>query len=101
MTSPTATEIEGGKGRLALHRWSGEEATFVAVLVHGLGEHAGRYDHVAVALVDKGAAVYAGDHHGHGASDGERGLVEDMELLVDDTARVVDVARGERPGCRS
>jgi alpha-beta hydrolase superfamily lysophospholipase len=98
MTSPTATEIEGGKGRLALHRWSADKPTFVAVLVHGYGEHAGRYGHVAEALVGAGAAVYAGDHLGHGASEGERALVENREDLVDDTARVVDLARDEQPG---
>ena len=67
---------------------------YVAVIVHGLGEHSGRYDHVAQALADKGAAVYAGDHHGHGESAGEKGLIEDIEPLVDDTARVVEHARG-------
>jgi alpha-beta hydrolase superfamily lysophospholipase len=92
-----STAIEGGKGRLQLHRWGGENATFVAVIVHGLGEHAGRYEHVAAALVDKGAAVYAGDHHGHGASEGEKGLIEDIEPLVDDLARVVELAQGEHP----
>ena len=92
------TEIDGGLGRLALHRWGGGDPAFVAVIVHGLGEHARRYDHVAAALVEKGAAVYAGDHHGHGASDGEKGLVEDLEPLVDDTARVVELARSEHPG---
>ena len=91
-------EIAGGKGRLKLHRWGGDDAAFVAVIVHGLGEHAGRYNHVAQALVDKGAAVYAGDHYGHGASEGEKGVVEDIELFVDDTALVVDLARSEHPG---
>jgi len=91
-------EIAGGKGRLELHRWGGDDATFVAVIVHGLGEHAGRYNHVAQALVDKGAAVYAGDHYGHGASEGEKGVVEGLDPLVDDTALVVDLARSEHPG---
>ena len=93
-----STEIDGGKGRLKLHRWGGEDPKFVAVIVHGLAEHAGRYNHVAQALVDAGAATYAVDHYGHGASEGEKGVVEDIELLVDDTARVVELARAENPG---
>jgi alpha-beta hydrolase superfamily lysophospholipase len=93
-----STTIDGGQGRLALRQWGGDDPKFVAVIVHGLGEHSGRYDHVAQALVAKGAAVYAGDHHGHGESEGEKGLIEDMEPLVDDTARVVEHARGEHPG---
>jgi alpha-beta hydrolase superfamily lysophospholipase len=92
------TEIDGGQGLLKLHRWANQDATHVAVIVHGLGEHAGRYNHVAQALVDAGATVYAGDHYGHGASEGEKGVVEDIELFVDDTKLVVDLAKNENPG---
>ncbi|WP_022882355.1 alpha/beta fold hydrolase [Gryllotalpicola ginsengisoli] len=38
----------------------------VVQLAHGIGEHAGRYAHVAKALNDAGYAVYANDHRGHG-----------------------------------
>jgi alpha-beta hydrolase superfamily lysophospholipase len=81
-----------------VHRWSPETATYLAVLVHGYGEHAGRYGHVAEALVDAGAAVYAGDHLGHGRSEGERVLIDDIEDLVDDTARVVAAGLDGHPG---
>ena len=94
-------EIDGGKGRLKLHRWGGEDATYVAVIVHGLAEHAGRYNHVAQALVDNGAVVYAGDHYGHGASEGEKGVVEDIELFVDDTALSSTSPAPSTPDCRS
>jgi alpha-beta hydrolase superfamily lysophospholipase len=42
----------------------------VIVLVHGYGEHSGRYAHVAARLVEAGCAVYALDHRGHGQSEG-------------------------------
>jgi alpha-beta hydrolase superfamily lysophospholipase len=93
-----STEIDGTRGRVAVHRWGGEDATFIALIVHGYGEHARRYDHVAEALVRAGAVVYAPDHLGHGESEGERVSVETMEDLVEDTARVVDLAREEHPG---
>src|SRR3954454_13572713 len=89
-----ATQIDG---RIALHRWSAENPTFTAVIVHGYGEHARRYDHVAQALVAAGADVYAHDHLGHGESEGERASVQNMEDLVDDTARVVEQARNGLP----
>ncbi|KQX05801.1 MULTISPECIES: alpha/beta fold hydrolase [unclassified Leifsonia] len=38
----------------------------IVQLVHGVGEHAGRYRHVAQALNDAGYTVYADDHRGHG-----------------------------------
>jgi alpha-beta hydrolase superfamily lysophospholipase len=98
MGSTTAIELSGANGRLVVQRWGGDDATFVAVIVHGYGEHAGRYAHVADALVDAGAAVYAADHAGHGQSEGERALVNDMEDLVDDTRKVVEAAQSERPG---
>src|SRR3954454_20067595 len=89
-----ATQIDG---RIALHRWSAENPTFTAVIVHGYGEHARRYDHVAQALVGIGADVYAHDHLGHGESEGEPGSISNMEELVDDTAQVVEQARSGLP----
>ena len=86
--------IEGSKGQIVVHRWSAEKPTFAAVIVHGYGEHARRYEHVAEALVGEGADVYAPDHLGHGESEGERVSIHDMEDLVDDVARVVEGARG-------
>lgn len=58
------------------------------VLVHGLGEHSGRYGHVAEALVARGFAVVGWDLRGHGRSSGVRGDVADTELLVDDLAAI-------------
>jgi len=58
------------------------------ILVHGLGEHTGRYGHVAGALVARGFAVIGWDLRGHGRSSGERGDVSAGEVLVDDLALV-------------
>jgi alpha-beta hydrolase superfamily lysophospholipase len=94
----TEMELSGSQGQLALRRWDNDSARYVAVVVHGYGEHAGRYGHVAAALVASGAAVYAGDHLGHGRSEGERVSIRDMEDLVSDVHRVVAAARAEHPG---
>jgi lysophospholipase len=51
----------------------------VVLLVHGLGEHSGRYAHVAASLVDAGYAVHALDHRGHGKSDGKRVFVKSYD----------------------
>ena len=64
----------------------------VALLSHGYGEHARRYDHVAARLNADGAVVYAPDHHGHGRSDGERALAEDLEGAVEDLHLVAERA---------
>jgi alpha-beta hydrolase superfamily lysophospholipase len=46
------------------------------LLVHGLCEHSGRYQHVASDLVARGYAVFAVDHPGHGQSGGTRAYVK-------------------------
>ena len=68
------------------------------LLVHGLGEHIGRYAHVAAALNEQGWDVHGWDHRGHGRSQGPRGDVPDAQALLRDTARVIDAVR--RPGGR-
>ncbi|MGJ3702391.1 alpha/beta hydrolase [Variovorax sp. AFSI2.2] len=70
----------------------------VVVLVHGLGEHAGRYQALAERLHGWGFAVWAHDHHGHGESSGARGGLPSELRLVDDLALVIDDARRENPG---
>lgn len=91
---------DGVSGNRAGRTWSDpqSEPTHVVMLVHGYGEHIGRYEHVAAALVANGAAVYGVDHVGHGRSDGERVLIEDFEEVVSDVHLLDETARREHPG---
>ncbi|MFC7328500.1 alpha/beta hydrolase [Marinactinospora rubrisoli] len=84
-----------GSRRLAARAWAAEsgEPRWLAVLVHGYGEHIGRYRHVAEYLCAHGAVVYGLDHQGHGRSEGERVLIEDFTDVVTDVHRVVAQAR--------
>jgi len=59
------------------------------LVVHGLGEHAARYGHVAEYLAARGFGVVAFDLRGHGMSEGRRGSLRSFDLLVED----VDAAR--------
>ena len=70
----------------------------VVVLVHGLGEHAARYDHVARRLNGQGFNVVGYDHRGHGRSPGPRGGIETDTDLCADLGRVVEAARKEFAG---
>jgi alpha-beta hydrolase superfamily lysophospholipase len=97
MTDQENLEIDGSRGRVAIRRWAAGEPRFVVLLAHGYGEHAGRYAHVAERLVDAGAVVYAPDHLGHGRSEGEPALIEDVEDVLRDLAAVERRARGENP----
>ena len=91
--------LEGHGGRLAARTWSGDgPPSHVVLLAHGYGEHVGRYETTAAALVDRGAVVHAVDHVGHGKSAGERVHVDDVEHVVDDLRRVDLRAREGHPG---
>jgi alpha-beta hydrolase superfamily lysophospholipase len=85
---------------LALRRWPAAAAPRGQVLiVHGLGEHAARYDPVAAALNAEGWAVLGFDQRGHGRSSGRRGTLARADSLLDDLARVIDHA-ATAPGPR-
>jgi len=60
------------------------------VLMHGLGEHCGRYAHVARFFNDCGLSVRVYDHRGHGRSGGARGDAPDAETLAQDARIVID-----------
>jgi alpha-beta hydrolase superfamily lysophospholipase len=94
---PFETEITGGPTPIRVYRWDADQPRYVAVLVHGYGEHAGRYVHVAQGLVGDGAVVYAADYPGHGRSDGERALITDVDDFSADTGRVIAHATEEHP----
>jgi alpha-beta hydrolase superfamily lysophospholipase len=67
------------------------------LLVHGLGEHSGRYGHVAEQLGARGLAVRAYDLRGHGRSEGPRGSIPHAGALLDDLAAVfAELDRGGR-----
>lgn len=84
-------------GRVVVRSWPVADAARMVVLVHGYGEHIGRYEHVAAALNARGSFVVGPDHVGHGRSDGEPALVEDFEPIVDDLRAVVQAARDSLP----
>lgn len=76
--------LDGQRGQIMVREWPNEQAQWLAILAHGYGEHIGRYDHVAEALRQAGAAVVGPDHRGHGMSDGEPAVIEDFEEVITD-----------------
>lgn len=81
---------------LAIQDWPLEPHQSVrgsVLLLHGLGEHVGRYDHVARRLNDWGFEVRGYDQFGHGESDGPRGGLPTPTRLLADLAEMVDSTR--------
>lgn len=70
----------------------------LVVLMHGLNEHSGRYNHFAMQLNDCGFKVYAMDWIGHGGSDGLHGYVPSLDYAVSDLKAFLEKVLTENPG---
>lgn len=78
---------------LDYHLWSPvAPPRAVVCLVHGLGEHAGRYDHVGRLLNESGYALMGFDQRGHGHTAGPRGVTPPFERTLDDITLLLDEA---------
>jgi acylglycerol lipase len=88
--------------RLYWQAWLPEaEPRAVIVLAHGASEHGGRYTWVGQRLAERGFALYACDHRGHGRSEGARAFIDRMDNAVADLDGVVDLARDANPGTKT
>jgi acylglycerol lipase len=83
--------------RLSWRSWVPERPRAAVAVVHGLAEHAGRYDHVGRHLADRGFAVYALDYRGHGKSEGRRVHVASFDEYLDDVAALRGLVKDRHP----
>lgn len=94
MTTPTQTPFTLRDGiNIALIDWSvshPQRARGVVLIVHGLGEHAWRYDAMAEILNGWGFHVRAYDQRGHGGSGGARGTLPYDDALLDDLVEIIE-----------
>ncbi len=98
LRSPDGTDIH-------VHRWVPDTPVRAVVqIAHGMAEHAARYAHVAKALTDRGYAVYANDHRGHGrtaAGEDDLGFFAENRgwmRVLDDLYRLNRRAEQDHPG---
>ncbi len=89
-------ELEGTGGvRLHFRRWRAEGSRGRVLLLHGLGDHSGRFERFGRRLADEGLEVLAPDLRGHGRSGGRRGHADDFGRLLDDVDRLLARAADE------
>jgi len=69
-----------------------DQSRAVVCLIHGLGEHSGRYGHVADSLTQAGYTLISFDLRGHGKSEGPRGHTPYYEALMRDISSLLEVA---------
>jgi acylglycerol lipase len=96
----TEGTIESADGtKLAFRAWPVAGAPINFAVIHGLGEHAGRYERFARGMARHAMGTYAVDLRGHGKSPGQRGYVDSWSQWTDDASAFVrhveDVAGGE------
>jgi alpha-beta hydrolase superfamily lysophospholipase len=77
--------------KLSGQTWlTNRESKGLVLLVHGLGEHAGRYSHVGKMLAEAGFITSAFDLRGHGKSGGKRGHSPSFEAFMDDISLFIN-----------
>lgn len=105
--APVPWFFTGEKGRLLYAQrwepWSQPAAALAApvVLVHGFGEHLGRYENLGRALASSGRSLWAMDLPGFGRSDGRRAIVEDLDGVLADIDRLVKAAAARPEGVQA
>jgi acylglycerol lipase len=72
-----------------------DDPTAALILIHGFGEHIGRYEHVYQACADQNILVYGMDLRGHGKSEGKRGHARSYELLLSDIEELLKTFRSD------
>lgn len=83
---------------LCWRSWVPEAPRAVVAIVHGLGEHGGRYAHVGEDLAGRGLAVYAVDLRGHGKSDGRRVHIDRIEDYDQDISALLALVEERHEG---
>lgn len=88
----------GGSAELFAQSWAPEGKPRAAIaLVHGFGDHTGRFAHVGRSLAEAGYAVCGVDLPGHGRSKGRQGHSSGVEIL-DTIGLLVRETKGRFPG---
>ena len=99
MTEAEGTFATSDGTELHTRTWAADTPTYELLLVHGLGEHSGRWTEPMSHLVARGATVYTYDLRGHGNSQGTPGDIERFDQFYDDISEIAaaTVALSGRP----
>lgn len=97
MTSTTAQMMADDGLGLLVRRWERAQPRARMLIVHGLGEHSGRWEHVGDFFANREIDVTAFDLRGHGASGGDRVDINSFDEYLDDVEVVFDEIPNDVP----
>ena len=86
------------KGKIQGYSWELENPEKVVCIIHGIGEHAGRYNRVAEKFKEAGIATLSMDLRGHGDTDGVRGHCAPRSAVLEDISELLVFASKKYPG---
>jgi alpha-beta hydrolase superfamily lysophospholipase len=81
--------------QLKVRNWNTENPTACICIIHGLGEHSGRYHELAEVLNKNHVNVYAIDLRGHGKNKGTKGHIKSIDTALDDIEELLKKCRAE------
>jgi alpha-beta hydrolase superfamily lysophospholipase len=93
----TGTFIGKGGLEIFFQQWEVTNPKAILVIIHGLGEHSGRYGNLIDALQNRGIAIYGLDHRGFGRSGGKRGHVDSFMDYIYDMKIFVNMLKDKHP----
>ncbi len=85
------------KIKLVGYEWKVEYPKAVVCLIHGIGEHAGRYDRIGEIFQEFGIALFGMDLRGHGLSSGKRGHTAPRPDILQDIDKLIEYTRKGYP----
>jgi alpha-beta hydrolase superfamily lysophospholipase len=102
----TFTFLDTDQRKIFVYHWHSREQRqprAIVQIAHGMGEHAGRYERVAEALITAGYEVYANDHRGHGLTAGTPDQVgktgtDGFNKMANAMAQLTDEIMERHPG---
>ncbi len=105
MKSTTFTFKDAHGVEIFAYKWlpDGGNVKACVQIVHGLAEHAGRYEHLAESLTKAGYVCYADDHRGHGKTAGDKSKLGifgpgGWDAVVQGMKQLTDIIKKENPG---
>ena len=97
MTSNEFNWTTPDKLKIYAKEWKVKFPKAVIALVHGLGEHCNRYEHMAEYFAKHNIAMVGYDRRGHGQSEGKRGHSPNYEALLQEVDQLLEVTKNKYP----